>query len=225
MKDLTIFQNPEFGTIRSLMLNDEPWFIGKDVAVALGYGKGKSPTNAVANHVDEEDKGVTEMMTPGGKQQFIIINESGLYSLIMSSKLESAKRFKHWVTSEVLPQIRKTGRYAPTQAATPISTDDYIRAAGIVARCNDQRLPIVLNLLEKGGFSVQTLNDFCQESTRTSEKITQEDLAHLQAVLNGYTVRQAARLVNLSPGIISFYRRGMRFPSYERYKRMLEILE
>lgn len=225
MNDLTIFQNPEFGAIRSLVLDDEPWFVGKDVAMALGYGKGKSPINAVANHVDADDKGVTEMMTPGGKQQIVIINESGLYSLIMGSKLESAKRFKHWVTSEVLPQIRKTGRYAPAQAANPISTDDYIRAAGIVARCTDQRLPIVLNLLEKGGFSMQRLNGFCGEAPDNSEKITSEDLAHLQAVLGDYTVRQAARLVNLSPGIISYYRRGLRSPDYERYKRMLEILE
>lgn len=76
----------------------KPWFVGKDVASALGYGKGKSLNNAVAAHVMDEDKGVTEIMTPGGRQKMVIINESGLYSLIFSSKLESAKRFKHWVT-------------------------------------------------------------------------------------------------------------------------------
>mgnify|MGYP000134509375 CR=1 FL=1 len=86
-------------------------FVGKDVAEALGYGKGKSLANAVSDHVDPEDKGVTKMMTPGGNQKVTIINESGLYSLILSSKLESAKRFKRWVTSEVLPVIRKTGSY------------------------------------------------------------------------------------------------------------------
>ena len=111
MNELTLFQNPEFGTIRSLTIDGEPWFVGKDVAEALGYGSGKSPVNAIANHVDNEDKGVTEMMTPGGKQSITIINESGVYSLIFSSKLESAKRFKRWVTSEVLPTIRKTGSY------------------------------------------------------------------------------------------------------------------
>ena len=77
----------------------------------MGYGEGKSLNNAIANHVDEEDKGVTELMTPGGKQSMTVINESGLYALIFGSKLESAKRFKHWVTSEVLPAIRKTGSY------------------------------------------------------------------------------------------------------------------
>lgn len=112
MNELQIFQNKEFGEVRSLVINNEPWFVGKDVAEALGYGEGKSLNNAVAKHVDDEDKGVTEMMTPGGKQNVTIINESGLYSLILSSKLPNAKKFKRWVTSEVLPTLRKTGSYA-----------------------------------------------------------------------------------------------------------------
>ena len=103
--------HPEFGDLRTLTIDGEPWFVGKDVAVALGYGTGKSLANAVARHVAVEDKGVTEMMTPGGKQDTTIINESGLYSLILGSKLEKAKEFKHWVTAEVLPTIRKTGGY------------------------------------------------------------------------------------------------------------------
>ena len=111
MNELQIFNNPEFGEIRTIDQNGEPWFVGKDVAQALGYGEGKSLSNAVANHVDEQDKGVTELMTPGGTQKMVIINESGLYSLCFGSKLEGAKRFKRWVTSEVLPQIRKTGSY------------------------------------------------------------------------------------------------------------------
>lgn len=111
MNELKIFENEEFGQVRIVMIDGEPWFVGKDVAKALGYGEGKSLNNAVANHVDEEDKGVTEIMTPGGKQHFVIINESGVYSLIFGSKLEGAKRFKRWVTSEVLPALRKTGHY------------------------------------------------------------------------------------------------------------------
>ena len=111
MEQLKIFESEEFGQVRTVMRDGEVWFVGKDVAEALGYGKGKSLANAVSDHVDPEDKGVTKMMTPGGIQQVTIINESGLYSLILSSKLESAKRFKRWVTSEVLPAIRKTGSY------------------------------------------------------------------------------------------------------------------
>lgn len=111
MNELQVFNNQEFGQVRTLTLNDEPWFVGKDVALALGYGKGKSLANAVANHVSDDDKGVTELMTPGGKQNMTIINESGLYALIFGSKLESAQKFKRWVTSEVLPALRKTGQY------------------------------------------------------------------------------------------------------------------
>ena len=121
MLDLTVFTNEEFGEVRTMVIEGEPWFVGKDVAASLGYGKGKSLANAIANHVDVEDKGVTEMMTPGGKQKMTIINESGLYSLIFGSKLESATRFKRWVTKEVLPSIRKTGGYkVPTSPAEQI---------------------------------------------------------------------------------------------------------
>lgn len=115
MSNIQIFNNPEFGEIRTIDQNGEPWFVGKDVAQALGYGEGKSLANAVANHVDEQDKGVTELMTPGGTQKMVIINESGLYSLCFSSKLEGAKKFKRWVTSEVLPSIRKNGGYIAGQ--------------------------------------------------------------------------------------------------------------
>lgn len=89
-------------------VNNEPWFVGKDVAIVLGYS---NPQKAIRDHVEDEDKGVNEMFTPGGKQQLPIINESGLYSLILSSKLPNAKQFKRWVTSEVLPTIRKHGAY------------------------------------------------------------------------------------------------------------------
>jgi len=121
MNNLQIFNNPEFGDIRIVKIDGEPWFVGKDIAEALGYGRGKSSTNAVKDHVDDEDKGVTKMVTPGGLQPMIIINESGLYSLILSSKLPNARKFKRWVTSEVLPAIRKTGHYE-TPGYTPKAT-------------------------------------------------------------------------------------------------------
>ena len=129
MNELMIFNNPEFGEIRTVEVNGEPWFVGKDVATALGYGEGKSLANAVANHVDEEDKGVTELMTPGGNQKMVIINESGLYSLVLSSKLPGAKRFKRWITSEVIPSIRKHGAYLTpeTLEAAILKPDTMIR--------------------------------------------------------------------------------------------------
>lgn len=109
MNELKIFENAEFGQVRTVTIDDEPWFVGRDVAEALGYAE---PRSAVSKKVDEADRGVAEMETPSGKQKMTTINESGLYALIFGSKLESAKRFKHWVTSEVLPAIRKHGVYA-----------------------------------------------------------------------------------------------------------------
>lgn len=108
MNELQVFKNQEFGSVRTLVVNDEPWFVGKDIAESLGY---TATEKAIRTHIDGDDKGVTEMDTPGGKQKVVIINESGLYSLVLSSKLPSAKKFKRWVTSEVLPALRKTGQY------------------------------------------------------------------------------------------------------------------
>lgn len=108
MSNIQIFNNPEFGEIRTIDQNGEPWFVGKDVATALGYA---DPRGAISKKVDDLDRGVAKMATPSGEQEMTIINESGLYSLCFSSKLEGAKKFKRWVTSEVLPQIRKTGSY------------------------------------------------------------------------------------------------------------------
>ena len=108
--EIQIFKHEKFGDIRTINKNDEPWFVGKDVASVLGYAK---PENAVAIHVDSEDKTNALIQCPGSnyKSKTMLINESGLYSLILSSKLPQAKEFKRWVTNEVLPQIRKTGAY------------------------------------------------------------------------------------------------------------------
>lgn len=104
---IQIFENSEFGKVRTLMIDGEPWAYGKDIAVALGYAK---PTDAVRNHVDPEDRTVSKTETVNGTAP-VLINESGLYSLILSSKLPKAKEFKRWITSEVLPALRKTGHY------------------------------------------------------------------------------------------------------------------
>ena len=114
MNELQIFNNSEFGEIRTVEIEGEPWFVGKDVAQALGYS---DTADAIKTHVDEEDKRhikVGEIPTlKTSNYGAILINESGIYALVFGSKLESAKRFKHWITSEVLPQIRKTGTYGP----------------------------------------------------------------------------------------------------------------
>ena len=106
---LEVFTNAEFGSVRTLTIDEKPYFVGKDVAEILGYAK---PRNAIATHVDEEDRKDAPIQGDlGGTQLMTIINESGLYSLILSSKLPNAKKFKHWVTGEVLPSIRKHGAY------------------------------------------------------------------------------------------------------------------
>lgn len=113
---IQVFEKEEFGKVRTLMRDGEPWAAAIDVAKSLGYAK---PADAIRKHVDEMDKGVSKMETPGGVQDVVIINESGLYSLILSSKLQKAKEFKRWITSEVLPALRKTGHYGTAQKPTP----------------------------------------------------------------------------------------------------------
>ena len=125
--ELKIFENEEFGEVRSLMIDNEPWFVGRDVTEALGY---KNANDALNKRIDKDDKGVANCDTLGGAQEMIIINESGLYSLIFSSKLESAKKFKYWVTSEVLPSIRKTGSFMDKKYPVDASTLKGVASSG-----------------------------------------------------------------------------------------------
>lgn len=128
MNELKVFENPAFGQVRTVEIDHEPWFVGKDVAEALGYVK---PENAIAAHVDSEDKTTTLIQGTGSnyKSKAVCINESGLYSLILSSKLPTAKDFKRWVTKEVIPSIRKTGGYQ-----MPSTPEQRIAAALIDAQ-------------------------------------------------------------------------------------------
>ena len=134
--EIKIFKNEMFGEIRTLVNEKgETFFVGKDVAQALGYSNTRK---ALQDHVDDEDKGVTKRDTLGGIQQMVVINESGLYSLVLSSKLPQAKEFKRWITSEVLPQIRQTGGYIPTtnpRTGEVLTESEMVEAANkIVAR-------------------------------------------------------------------------------------------
>ena len=117
MNEMQVFEHPAFGEVRTVTIDGEPWFVGSDVALVLGYSNAR---DAVNRSVDDEDKTVSGIPTPSrGVQKMTVINESGLYSLIMSSKLPSAKEFKRWVTSEVLPTIRRQGSYSMQQPMTP----------------------------------------------------------------------------------------------------------
>ena len=126
--ELQIFNSEEFGEIRTITKDNETYFVGKDVAKALGF---TNPRDAITTHVFDEDKGVDTIDTPGGKQSMTVINESGVYALVFGSRLESAKRFKHWVTSEVIPSIRKNGGYIAGQET--LSDEELMAKALLVA--------------------------------------------------------------------------------------------
>lgn len=151
MNDLTTFTNPEFWQVRTVEIDGTPWLVGKDVAVALGY---KNTKDALDRHVDAEDKRQSDEVVihdPMGREQHpTIINESGLYSLILSSKMPKAKAFKRWVTSEVLPAIRKTGAYESFQAQQHIeqleATNTRLNAAIQAVSAAKQQLADVINL-------------------------------------------------------------------------------
>ncbi|HBF2564309.1 TPA: toxin Bro [Clostridioides difficile] len=146
--NLQVFKNSDFGEIRVIDLNGEPWFVGKDVDETLGY---KDTSDALKRHVDDEDKGVGEIPTPGGNQNMKIINESGLYSLILSSKLLTAKKFKHWVTRDVLPSIRKTGTYSSkkSECSKDESEIKYMNAQARLKNARAREAKIYLELADK----------------------------------------------------------------------------
>ena len=146
MTELQIFNNPEFGDIRAVEVDGEPWFVGKDMAAALGY---KDTVNALKSHVDDEDKRGWRITTPSGEQEMTIINEGGVYSLIFSSRLEKAKEFKRWVTSVVLPAIRKHGAYIAPQAQT--AGLEPIAAAMEALTAAVQTLTRRMDAVEQGG--------------------------------------------------------------------------
>lgn len=143
MNELQVFKNQEFGSVRTLVINSEPWFVGKDVTKALGYD---NPSKAIRDHVEEEDKRVgVQNVTPyiidslGRKQHPTFINESGLYALVFGSKLPSAKKFKRWVTSEVLPALRKTGQYQVKElSGSELMAKALIEAQSVLAAKDKQ---------------------------------------------------------------------------------------
>ena len=170
MNEVQIFNNEEFGRVRTLVIDGEPWFVGKDVAEILGYSNTRK---ALADHVDEEDKGVTKCDTLGGVQDLTVINESGLYGLILSSKMPNAKKFKHWVTCEVLPAIRKHGIYA---------TDNVID-----------------NILNNPDFGIQLLTKLKEE--RAARVEAERRNAILMHVNKTYTVTEIAKELGLKSAI------------------------
>ena len=166
--NLEIFTNPEFGNIRIIEKNGEPWFIGKDVAEALGY---EASRNAITKHVDDEDKLTHQISASGQNRNMTVINESGLYSLILSSKLPTAKKFKRWVTSEVLPAIRKTGSYK-----TPKQSSD--REKAMLKNAQARSAKLWLEIAKNTG--IQTYKDVC--NAYAAKELAGEDVLPLPKV-------------------------------------------
>ena len=193
-KQLQTFQNLEFGEIRSMTINGEPWFVGKDIAAALGY---KESAKAIREHIDDEDKGVSVLDTPGGKQKTVIINESGMYSLILSSKLEGAKRFKRWVTSEILPSIRKTGAYATDSAAAEYKARELrikeMNAQARLINAETRRLTV----LQKGKGLSQVAVDTL--AVKAVERVTGKDLGdYLPQVEKTYSASEIGNALGIT---------------------------
>ena len=215
MNELKIFQSEEFGKIRTVTIDGEPYFVGKDVTEALGYSNSRK---AIADHVAEEDKGVTKCDTLGGKQDLVVINESGLYALIFGSKLESAKRFKHWVTSEVLPALRKTGSYTISQSqngqSKPMSRE-YLLATAFL----ESQKVIEENTREIARLSVEcdNLNDQVSQDQEVIDAMTKDVTpAEKRAVLN--------RLMTYKHGAVAGSRWSILYREFEeKYHFNLDI--
>lgn len=175
--NIKIFENPDFGKVRVVDIKGEPWFVGKDVAAVLRY---TNPQKAIRDHVDEEDRTVNDSFTVNGTQP-ILINESGLYSLILSSKLPKAKEFKRWVTSEVLPSIRKTGGYT----LPAMSEIELIAAVAKAAAEQERRLQLVEGKLEAAVDEIH-INDAQKYRLRSLV----EEMARFFAKREGKSYRQ-----------------------------------
>lgn len=174
MDELKIFENPAFGKVRVVEQGGEPWFIGKDVAEILGYERAD---NAIRNHVDDEDKLMHQISASGQNRNMTIINESGLYSLILSSKMPKAKEFKRWVTSEVLPAIRKTGGYIA--GSEKMSDAELMAKAVLVAQATIKERDARIAELESDTQRMKPKEIFADAVSASDQTILIGDLAKL----------------------------------------------
>lgn len=222
--EVQVFTNPEFGEVRTLTIDGMPWFVLKDVCVALGVTNDRN----VAARLDTDEKGARLMDTLGGPQEMTVINESGLYSVILRSDKPKARTFRKWVTSEVLPAIRREGAYvlplasgdstAPQRTLTP---DDYLAAARLIAGCRPDRLMIVIDTLERGGW------DLGNARSRLPAVGSTADIAErITAARDRYRLsyNYIAAQTGISPQTICAYAEGRRYPRPDRYELICECI-
>lgn len=184
MNELKIFENPAFGKVRVVEQGGEPWFIGKDVAEILGYS---NTPKAIRDHVDDEDKLAERIVLSGQNREVAIINESGLYSLILSSKMPNAKKFKHWVTAEVLPAIRKTGGYIA--GSEKMSDAELMAKAVLVAQATIKERDARIKELESDTQRMKPKEIFADAVSASDQTILIGDLAKL-IKQNGHDIGQ-----------------------------------
>lgn len=184
MNELKIFENPAFGKVRIIQQNGEPWFIGKDVAEILGYS---NTPKAIRDHVDDEDKLAERIVLSGQNREVAIINESGLYSLILSSKMPKAKEFKRWVTAEVLPAIRKTGGYIA--GSEKMSDAELMAKAVLVAQVTIKERDARIKELESDTQRMKPKEIFADAVSASDQTILIGDLAKL-IKQNGHDIGQ-----------------------------------
>ena len=225
--NMQIFQNEKFGKIRTLNLNGEPWFVAADVCKALELG---NPSMTV-ERLDDDEKGISTIDTLGGKQCMAIINEPGLYSLVITSRKPEAKAFKRWITHEVIPAIRKHGAYiSPNAEAVQVTPtiEQYIASARIIATCRADRLRMVIGLLDKAGISMPM-------DISTNSKVERVNTAELQTnirrVKDSNNLKRDEILKRLSDAtdipfgtMLTYYYKTVSAP-VEKVKAILEALD
>lgn len=213
--ELQIFNHQDFGQIRAVEQDGEPWFVAADVCRALEH----TNVNMALDRLNEDEKSKFGLGLPGGDTW--CVNEPGLYSLVLGSRKPEAKAFKRWITHEVLPSIRKTGVYVlPTVKQRGLTTDDYLKAAAIVSGCRNERMPYVLGFLEQAGFSIPKIQNQREELSDELMIVLNEAVTK-----HGFTARQLGALTGIDFGTISQYRRGRHRPSAERSRYIIHVVK
>ena len=238
---LQVFSCPEFGSVRSVKINGEPWFVASDLCNALCIRNSRDATSKLDDD-EKADVGLTDTSSSGVTQSrtFTIVNEPGMYTLVLGSRKPEAKAFKRWITHTILPALRKDGSYTmrqeeplmleeaddlPQRTVTP---DDYLTATRILSTCRNERLPYALSCLRHAGIDLQELTANVPQPLKpkrtTWEKQRVSRLVRIALQDYGYTVRGLARRLNVTPQCIVFYRDGERCPSPRHEFELVELL-
>lgn len=222
MNQLQIFNNPEFGSVRTIEDEGQIWFCGRDVAIVLEY---TDTAQAIRKNCREDGVSVRQVIdSMGREQQAKFINEPNLYRLITHSKLPTAEKFERWIFEEVLPTIRRTGSYTvkPSNVVKrDLTTDDYKDAVRWISQCwkDNEVLAIVLGLLEQAGFSIPQIQKTMPEQRQDADTV---DLVEL---LNQYSLDELCRMLDICKTSLYYYRIGKHKPHEERYKMIVSVLK